>query len=100
MSEGASPAPGRKGEPSPYGEPSPTTPATRTPAPAASKTRYLCSATLNSHSISGNVKHQAEPKCQASSGTAHGFKGRAERAGPRLAAEAPTSRLEPKDLVW
>src|SRR5215470_17194371 len=26
MSEGASPAPGRKGEPSPYGEPSPTTP--------------------------------------------------------------------------
>ena len=31
---------------------------------------YLCSATLSSHSMSGSVKHQAKPKCQASSGTA------------------------------
>ena len=37
----------------------------------SSTARYLCSATLNSHSMSGSVKHQAKPKCQASSGTAH-----------------------------
>ena len=33
--------------------------------------RYLCSATLISLIMSENVKHQAEPMCQASSGTAH-----------------------------
>ena len=33
--------------------------------------RYLCSVTLSSHSMSGSVKHQAEPMCKASSGTAH-----------------------------
>jgi hypothetical protein len=40
-----------------------------TPAMTSSTTRYLCSATLNSHSMSGSVKHQAEPMCKASSGT-------------------------------
>jgi len=43
---------------------------TGTPAPTSSTARYLCSATLNSHSMSGSVKHQAKPMCQASSGTA------------------------------
>ena len=40
--------------------------------PASSTARYPCSVTLNSHSMSGSVKHQAKPTCQASSGTARG----------------------------
>jgi len=32
--------------------------------------RYFCSVTLRSHSMSGSVKHQAKPRCKASSGTA------------------------------
>ena len=43
---------------------------TGTPAPTSKTARYLCSVTLNSHSMSESVKHQAEPRCQASSGTA------------------------------
>ena len=44
---------------------------TGTPASTSSTARYLCSATLNSHGMSRSVKHQTEPLCKASSGTAH-----------------------------
>lgn len=33
----------------------------RNPAPACKTARYLCSATFNSHSTSGTLKHQAKP---------------------------------------
>jgi len=41
---------------------------TGTPAPTSSTARYLCSVTLNSHNMSGNVKHQAKPKWARSTG--------------------------------
>ena len=72
----------------------------------SSTARYLCSVTLNSHSMSESVKHQAKPMCQASSGTAHvrraclcenflyGFK--AARRAARAADSAP-SAVAPAD---
>jgi hypothetical protein len=42
---------------------------TGTPASTSSTARYLCSVTLSSHNMSRSARHQAEPMCQASSGT-------------------------------
>jgi len=68
--------------------------------------RYLCSATLISLIMSENVKHQAEPMCQASSGTAHhvaqpacenflyGFKAARRAARAAAAARSPPLPLD------
>src|SRR5262249_23253154 len=44
---------------------------TGAPIPTSNTARHLCSATLNSHSMSGSVKHQVKPMCQRSVGVGH-----------------------------
>jgi hypothetical protein len=60
--------------------------------PTSSTARYLCSDTLNSHSMNGSVKNQAKPKCQASSGTAHGVIRRPVRIFFTVIKGAPAAR--------
>ena len=69
--------------------------------------RYLCSVTLNSHSMSGSVKYQAKPTCKASSGThtsghvcedfLYGFKGARSAPGRGWPPSWEAPRAEPAD---